>query len=63
MLGASHPMEAHRAESRAMAARGPSADAAEGIRSFLEKRAARFPMTVSGDLPDVFPEWEDPGYA
>ena len=37
-LGAAHPMEAHRADSRAMFARGRSADAREGITSFLEKR-------------------------
>ena len=43
MLGASHPMEAHRADSRAMFARGQSGDAAEGVTSFLEKRPAVFP--------------------
>jgi enoyl-CoA hydratase/carnithine racemase len=62
MLGASHPMDAHRVESRAMAVRGPSADAAEGVTSFLEKRPARFPMRVSDGVPDVFPEWEQPEY-
>ena len=39
MLGAEHPMLAHRADSRGMYYRGRSADAAEGITSFLEKRA------------------------
>jgi enoyl-CoA hydratase/carnithine racemase len=62
MLGASHPMEAHRADSRAMAVRGASADAAEGVTSFLEKRPARFPLQVSTDLPDIFPEWDQPEY-
>ena len=38
MLGASHPMEAHRLDSRAMFHRGRSADVKEGIASFLEKR-------------------------
>ena len=38
-----HPMEAHRADSRAMFARGQSADAAEGVTSFLEKRRTRGP--------------------
>ena len=42
MLGAAHPMEAHRADSRAMFARGQSADAREGVTSFLEKRAPEF---------------------
>ena len=32
MLGADHPMAAHRVDSRAMAARGKSADAREGTR-------------------------------
>jgi len=55
MLGAEHPMLAHRADSRAMFARGQSADAREGIASFLEKRPADFPDRVSEGLPDVFP--------
>src|SRR5262249_54212235 len=52
MLGAEHPMLAHRADSRGMFARGRSADAAEGIAAFLEKRSADFPDRVSGGLPD-----------
>jgi enoyl-CoA hydratase/carnithine racemase len=63
MLGASHPMEAHRADSRAMFARGQSADAAEGVTSFLEKRAAEFPDLVSDGLPDVFPGYEEPRFS
>ena len=35
MLGAPHPMDAHRADSRAMFSRGQSADAREGVTSFL----------------------------
>jgi enoyl-CoA hydratase/carnithine racemase len=60
MAGAEHPMAAHRADSRAMFARGRSADAVEGITAFLEKRQAQFPDKVSNGLPDVFeeaPEW------
>jgi enoyl-CoA hydratase/carnithine racemase len=60
MLGASHPMEAHRADSRAMFARGQSADAREGIESFLEKRPARFSDRVSDGLPELFPGREEP---
>lgn len=55
MLGAEHPMVAHRADSKAMVARGRSADAAEGVTSFLEKRPARFPGRVSDGLPNIFP--------
>src|SRR4051794_16951225 len=62
MLGASHPMEAHRADSRAMFARGQSADAVEGVDSFLEKRPAQFSDRVSDGLPDVFPDWEQPAF-
>jgi enoyl-CoA hydratase/carnithine racemase len=62
MLGASHPMEAHRADSRGIMERGRSADSKEGVMSFLEKRAAVYPDRVSDGLPDIFPDWEDPGF-
>jgi enoyl-CoA hydratase/carnithine racemase len=62
MLGAEHPMIAHRADSRAMFARGQSADAREGIAAFLEKRPAQFPDRVSDGLPDVFPGWTAPEF-
>ena len=62
MLGAAHPMEAHRAESRGIMQRGNSADAREGVTSFLEKRSANFTMNVSTDMPDIFPEWQDPEF-
>ena len=63
MLGASHPMEAHRADSRAMLARGQSADAVEGVTAFLEKRPASFSDSVSAGLPDVFPDWSPPAFS
>jgi enoyl-CoA hydratase/carnithine racemase len=62
MLGAAHPMEAHRVDSRAIFSRGASADAKEGVKSFLEKRPAHFANTVSADMPPWFPWWEEPGY-
>jgi enoyl-CoA hydratase/carnithine racemase len=62
MLGADHPMEAHRVDSRAMFARGQSADAREGVTAFLEKRAAAFPDRVSDGLPDAFPAWVAPQF-
>jgi enoyl-CoA hydratase/carnithine racemase len=63
MLGAEHPMLAHRTDSRAMLYRGRSADAAEGIAAFLEKRAAVFPDEVSAGLPDVMPGWTAPEFS
>jgi enoyl-CoA hydratase/carnithine racemase len=62
MLGAEHPMLAHRADSRAMFARGQSADAREGVTAFLEKRPAQFPDRVSDGQPDVFPSWTAPEF-
>ncbi len=62
MLGAEHPMLAHRADSRAMFSRGQSPDAVEGVTSFLEKRPARFPGRVSKGLPDIMPGWVAPGF-
>jgi enoyl-CoA hydratase/carnithine racemase len=59
-LGMDHPMQAHRADSRAMFARGQSADAVEGVTSFLEKRPASFPDKVSDGLPELGleePQW------
>src|SRR5438270_1601846 len=63
MLGAAHPMEAHRADSRAIYARGQSADVREGVMSFLEKRPARFSDRVSDGLPDIFPGREEPVFS
>ncbi len=62
MLGAAHPMEAHRADSRGMYARGQSADVREGIASFLEKRPARFTDRVGDGLPELFPGREEPAF-
>jgi enoyl-CoA hydratase/carnithine racemase len=63
MLGASHPMEAHMVDSRGIMARGASADAREGVLSFLEKRPAVFPVRVSDGLPDIFPGWSPPEFS
>jgi enoyl-CoA hydratase/carnithine racemase len=63
MLGADHPMVAHRADSRAMLARGQSEDVREGVTSFLEKRAPSFPDRVSDGLPDIFPGREEPAFS
>jgi enoyl-CoA hydratase/carnithine racemase/RimJ/RimL family protein N-acetyltransferase len=63
MLGAEHPMLAHRADSRGMFYRGRSADATEGISAFLEKRSAEFPDKISGGLPDIMPGWSAPEFS
>jgi enoyl-CoA hydratase/carnithine racemase len=62
MLGADHPMEAHRIDSRGIFARGRSADVKEGVAAFLDKRPARFAETVSADMPAYFPWWDERPY-
>ena len=62
MLGADHPMEAHKVDSRGIYARGASADVKEGVVSFLEKRPAKFGDKVSKDMPSYFPWWADRKY-
>ncbi|HEX7885122.1 MAG TPA: crotonase/enoyl-CoA hydratase family protein [Phenylobacterium sp.] len=63
MAGAAHPMEAHRADSRGIQARGKSGDAREGVSSFLEKRPPNYPDKVSKDLPDIWPHWTPPTFS
>ena len=63
MLGADHPMEAHKIDSRAIFARGRQGDAREGVVSFLEKRPAKFPDQVSKDMPVFYPWWSERTYS
>jgi enoyl-CoA hydratase/carnithine racemase len=60
MLGADHPIEAHRLESLGMFWTGRSADAHEGVSAFLEKRPARFALRPSADMPPFYPWWTPP---
>jgi enoyl-CoA hydratase/carnithine racemase len=59
MAGADDPMRAHRIDSRAIQARGRSADVREGVGAFLEKRPPRFPDRVSTDMPGFYPWWDE----
>ena len=62
MLGADHPMMAHRIDSRFVASQGSSGDVAEGVTAFLEKRPPDFPNQVSTGLPSFYPPWTEPPY-
>ena len=61
MMGATHPMEAHRAESRTML-HASMRDGKEGVASFLEKRDAVFEDKVSEGPPKGFDWHEEPSW-
>ena len=63
MLGADHPMEAHKVDSKSIYARGRQGDAREGVMSFLEKRPAKFTDKVSQDMPPFYPWWTERKYS
>jgi enoyl-CoA hydratase/carnithine racemase len=62
MLGANHPVESHKIESKMIHWTGKQADAQEGIKAFLEKRKAQFTMRSSSDMPPFYPWGVDRTY-
>ena len=62
MLGEGHPMAAHRIDSLGMAWTGASADAREGVASFLEKRPPAFASAPGRAMPAFYPWWDEPRY-
>lgn len=57
MLGADHPMEAHKVDSQCIYWMSQSPDAVEGVMSFMQKRPPHFTLSPSQDLPPFYPWW------
>jgi enoyl-CoA hydratase/carnithine racemase len=62
LSAAEHPMTAHRVDSRAIYRLSRSADAREGVQSFLDKRPPVYPDRMSDEMPDFYPWWDEPAY-
>lgn len=56
-LEVAHPMDAHRAESKALLEVGRLPDSREGVRAFLEKRPAVWSGRPKVDLESWYPWW------
>jgi enoyl-CoA hydratase/carnithine racemase len=63
LLGADHPMEAHKLDSRGVQYMGGTTDAREGVESFLEKREPNYQLSPTRDMPDYFPWWDEPEFS
>jgi len=61
MMGAAHPMEAHKIDSRTML-HTSTRDGREGVQSFLEKRAPKFADKISDGAPAGFNWDEEPPF-
>lgn len=57
MLAEGTPGLAHEVDSEALYFLGTSDDVKEGVSAFLEKREARYPMSVADDMPGFFQRW------
>lgn len=59
-MGERDPQSVHLVDSKCIHWTGRSADAYEGVQSFLEKRRPRFSMSAWSDLPEFYPWWSEP---
>jgi len=62
MLGAGHPIEGHRLESKGFHYTGQSQDSAEGIAAFLEKRPPNYTMSPEKEMPSWYPWATEPPF-
>lgn len=59
MLSVPSPWQAHAIESQGVYDLPLRGDVAEGVQSFLQKRAPDFPLHVPADYPDYGPRWPE----
>jgi len=59
MLGADHPMEAHKIDSKCIYWMAQSPDAREGVAAFFEKRAPHFTLRPGKEMPPFYPWWPE----
>ncbi|MBU2551145.1 MAG: crotonase/enoyl-CoA hydratase family protein [Proteobacteria bacterium] len=59
MLGADHPMEAHKLESKCIYWLGLQHDSKDAVEAFFEKRPPDFQLKASTDMPPFYPWWPE----